>query len=194
MFTSCLKYDEITVPQVICSDDTSHTKFQIAIYLFKVLSKLPSKTKVLKIWSDGPSSQFKNKFMAALIQLLETRFKVKVVWNFFATSHGKGSVDGLGAVVKNRVKRLVKSRRVIVNSSADFVNAFNLEHSLINVVNLNESEAKKIRTLLKLDSVFDSAKSVPNIFTAHQLQVDPKSKKVIGFCTSQEGYKSFNVK
>lgn len=189
MFTSSLKFAHDTLPQVVCSDNSSHTKFEIAIYLFKVLTNLPPKTKILKVWSDGPTSQFKNKFTGALIQLFEKKFKLKIYWNFFATSHCKGCVDGLGAVAKNRVRRLVKSRQATVNCADDFVNAFNLEDSIINVIHLSDTEALKIRRQLKLDDIFDSAQSVPYIFGYHQLQVI--STKVVGFCLSEEGY---NVK
>lgn len=175
-----------TVPQVICSDDTAHTKIQIAIYLFKILAKLPSKTEILKIWSDGPNNQFKNKYIAALIKPFEEIFKIKIYWNFFATSHGKGCVDGIGAVVKNRVRRLMNSRQKIVNGSSDFVDGFNSENSVIGVMNMTECEAEKIRSDLKLDDIFNSAKAVPKIFSYHQLQVI--NDKIVGNATSVEGY------
>lgn len=190
MFTACLKYDTETIPQVISSDDTSHTKFEIAIYLYKTLLKLPRTTKILKMWSDGPNSQFKNKFICALILLFEKIFNIKIYWNFFATSHGKGCVDGFGSVVKNRVRRLVNSRKAVVNSSIDFVNAFNSEESVINVIHMSESEAQKIRSKLNLDHIFDNARPLPDIFTFHHLHT--VDGKVIGSCTSQEGYNLSN--
>lgn len=111
--------------------------------------------------------------------------RTSVHWNFFATSHGKGSVDGFGSVVKNRVRRLVNSRQVVVNSSIDFVNAFNREDSVMNVIHMSESEAEQIRYKLDLDFIFATAKPVPNIFTFHHLEVN--NGKVIGHCTSRDG-------
>lgn len=181
-----MKFRLQTISQVICSDDTSHTKTSISIYLHKILSKLPSETKVLKIWSDGPNNQFKNKYIGALVKHFEKLFAVKIFWNFFATSHGKGCVDGIGAVVKNRVRRLMNSRKSIVNCSLDFVNAFNSEHSIINVINMSCDEAERIRQKLKLDDIFDNAKAVRNIFNFHQLQV--VNDNIVGYCTSSEGY------
>ena len=32
-----------------------------------------------------------------------------MIWNFFATSHGKGDIDGLGGAGKRSVRRLVES-------------------------------------------------------------------------------------
>lgn len=145
--------------------------------------------KTLKIWSDGPNNQFKNRFTATLIKLFETYKKIKIFWNFFATAHGKGSVDGIGAVVKNRVKRLVKSRHSIVNCSSDFCQAFNSENSVIEVMHMPESETTKIRKGLKLDDVFAAAPAVAEVFSFHQLQLI--DQKVKGFTTSQEGYDYF---
>lgn len=127
--------------------------------------------------------------MAAFVKTLETVFKLKVFWNFFATSHGKGSVDGIGAAVKNRVKRLVKSRHAIVNCSKNFAEAYNSEDSVIEVMDMNEKEMKKIHKDLQLDEVFGSAPIVSDIFGFHQIQAIDGN--IIGFTTSQEGYDHF---
>lgn len=39
---------------------------------------------------------------------------------FFATSHGKGAVDGVGAVVKRKVWQLVKAQNLILKNARDF--------------------------------------------------------------------------
>ncbi len=186
MFTSCLKCSSELTPSVIVADNTKHTKNEIGCYLYKTILKLPPTAKTLKIWSDGPNNQFKNKYTAALLKFFENYFQIKIFWNFFATSHGKGCVDGIGAVVKNRVKRLVKSRKAIVNCSKDFVDTFNLEDSVISVVDMSEEESTQIFKNLKLNLVFDSAPAIPNIFSFHQLQV--VNGKIVGFSTSEEGY------
>lgn len=173
-------------PGVISTDNTKHTKNEIACYMYKVISKLPPTAKTLKIWSDGPNNQFKNKYTAALLKFFENYFKIKIFWNFFATSHGKGSVDGIGATVKKRVKRLVKSRKVIVNCSKDFVDAFNSEKSVIDVIDMPEDEATQIFNDLKLHDVFNFAPAIPNVFSYHQLQLF--NDKIVGFTTSEEGY------
>lgn len=185
-FTSCLKRFDCPCPTVITSDNTKHTKDEIGCYLFKLFSKLPAETKIVKVWSDWPNNQFKNRFIAALLKFFEERLKIKIIRNFFATSHGKDCVDGLGAVVKNRVKRLVKSRKAIVNCTKSFVDAFNSESSIMDLIFMSESEAKQIHNNLKLNDVFISAPPVPNVFSYHQLQT--LNGKVIGFTTSKEGY------
>jgi hypothetical protein len=41
-------------------------------------------------------------------------------WNFFATSHGKGEVDGIGGCAKRAVWQRVKARQATVANAADF--------------------------------------------------------------------------
>lgn len=88
LFTTALHHNNEFCSKVFVSDNLTHTKETVIPYLYKLLTDLPKS--ILKIWSDGPSSQFKNRFIAAIIPQFGEEFGVKLVWNFFATSHGKG--------------------------------------------------------------------------------------------------------
>ena len=81
---------------------------------------LQSDAKVLHIWPDGPNSQFKNRFIANCISWIEKTFNVKVHWNFFASSHGKGSVDGIGGTIERIAANLVTSRKEMITDSSKF--------------------------------------------------------------------------
>ncbi len=50
----------------------------------------------IAFFSDGAASQFKQRFLFHNIIYLEEVYGIKTTWNFFATSHGKGAVDGTG--------------------------------------------------------------------------------------------------
>ncbi|CAF3654635.1 unnamed protein product [Rotaria socialis] len=64
----------------------------------------PLITKIVYL-SDGCSAHFKNNFsMLNLIKHNED-YQYKAEWIFYSTSHGKGPVDGLGAVVKSAARR-----------------------------------------------------------------------------------------
>ena len=63
------------------------------------------------IFSDGPSSQFKSKYMARFYSILQ-RKGLSIEWHFFATLHGKGVVDGLGGTVKRVAWNAVLTRNV----------------------------------------------------------------------------------
>ena len=72
-------------PAVVISDDVSHSKDSVLVFLDTLLtSLLQSDTNILQVWSDGPSSQFKNRFVANCLPWFENKFKLKIHWNFFA--------------------------------------------------------------------------------------------------------------
>ena len=92
---------EVKEPYVIISDNLDHTKVAVFTYMDTILSNLRMKypgIKTVHVFSDGASSQFKQRYLFANLNLWETKLKIKLEWNFFATSHGKGAVDGLGAL------------------------------------------------------------------------------------------------
>ena len=65
--------------------------------------------KEVHIFSDGAARQFKQKYTLSLLAVFECRYGVKSTWSFFATSHGKGVVDGIGATIKGAVWRKIRS-------------------------------------------------------------------------------------
>ena len=81
----------------------------------------------IKVFSDGCAAQFKNRFTIMNICFMTEDFCVSGEWAFFASSHGKSSVDAVGGTVKRSVWREVKARKLIVNDA----NAFYEEASKI---------------------------------------------------------------
>ena len=84
---------------------------------------LQSDAQVLHIWPDSPNSKFKNRFIANCILWFEKTFNVKVHWNFFASSHAKGSVDGIGGTIERIAANLVTSRKEMITDSSEFTDA-----------------------------------------------------------------------
>lgn len=120
LFTCSLYYNCKQHSIVIVSDSTDHTNDTVVDNMSRVLEELPTTIRKVKIWSDGPSSQFKNKYIAASLRFLENKHNVKIQWNYFATSHGKGPVDGIGGSVKRQVRQAVLSRKDHVYNATDF--------------------------------------------------------------------------
>lgn len=188
LFTTAMFHNELMQPKVYVSNNLKHTKETIVPYLYKLLTDMPKSVKVLKIWSDGPSSQFKNKFIAATIPILEKEFGIKIFWNYFATSHGKGCIDGIGATAKMIVRKHVKARDCVVNSANEFVEAFHRTDSSIICEEVEEDDFKEINTMLGMEDVFKAAKDVRGIASSHQIQVI--NGKIHSFTTTEEGYKN----
>jgi hypothetical protein len=63
------------------------------------------------VWSDGCSSQFKSArawyFVSrypSLIRSLDLIDGCQMCWNYFGSGHGKGEVDGTGALLKREIR------------------------------------------------------------------------------------------
>ena len=69
---------------------------------------------------DGPVSQFKNKYILAILAPMQRKHGIEITWNFFPTSHSKGPVDGIGGAVKRLVWNAIRSRTVIVTNTSSF--------------------------------------------------------------------------
>ena len=74
--------------------------------MLKILSQLllkhPTIT-VLSLFSDGAAQHFKQSFFFNAVTHLPNLLGVehlKIIYDFFATSHGKGAVDGIGGSAK----------------------------------------------------------------------------------------------
>ncbi|CAF1620097.1 unnamed protein product, partial [Didymodactylos carnosus] len=55
------------------------------------------------VYTDGAASQFKQRYLFQNLTRTVAEHALKLSWNFFATSHGKGVVDAIGGTVKRMV-------------------------------------------------------------------------------------------
>ncbi|KXJ09468.1 THAP domain-containing protein 2 [Exaiptasia diaphana] len=162
-----------TTGNVICSshaiisDDLGHEKKSIAVFLHKVLNTFlkenhPHVTDVY-LFSEGPSLQFKNKFMVKLLLTLNHQLGIRISWHYFATSHGKGAVDGIGASVKRSVWLAVSTRKVVsVVSAKAFAEAAQQFCTKIRITLITAKEMKEKCQELKLHECFDKATAIPD--------------------------------
>lgn len=123
LFTAAIWTQDQIQSYSVVTDDLDHSKRTIVPYIDRLFEELPKDITSVHIWSDGPSSQFKNKFIATALPVLEKKHKIKIFWSFFAASHGKGPTDGTGGALKNQVWTAVRTREVIVCNAMDFSGA-----------------------------------------------------------------------
>jgi hypothetical protein len=101
-----------------------------------------SNVRTVRMWSDGPSSQFKNHYMFHFLKLLCKRYNLNLTqWNFFASSHGKGAVDGVGGSAKRIVWQRIKSRQATVKDANDFVTVLSASGSDISARLITDFES-----------------------------------------------------
>ena len=90
------------------SDDKNHKAAATWASLEKLLEKVDlSDTSTLYIISDSPINQYRNMYYFYLAQLFAFLRGVVLIWVFTETGHGKGPMDGVGAVVKNAIEDVV---------------------------------------------------------------------------------------
>lgn len=66
----------------------------------------------LEFFSDGAASQFKQHYLFSNLGWFKESYSLdELTWNFFATSHGKGAVDGVGGAIKRLVHRQIMGRK-----------------------------------------------------------------------------------
>ena len=86
----------------------------------------------------------------ASVNMLSKKYNVKLSWNFSATSHGKGPVDGAGATLKRHAMEKVQTHKVTINNVDEFYQAIrdsNIKVTLINTTELQIYSNKYLETL-----------------------------------------------
>lgn len=89
--------------------------------VFGFLKENYPKVKNIHFFSDGPSTQYrqKKKFYLLNTRLFDLGFSF-ASWNFFEAGHGKGSPDGVGGSVKRTADRILASGVNIPDASTLF--------------------------------------------------------------------------
>jgi hypothetical protein len=157
---------------VVASDNITHDKNAVIAYIIILLKKygLPNgDVHTLNIFTDGPSSQMKNRFIYAILDNLRIHLQLRsLTWSFFASSHGKGPVDGIGGTAKRLVWRAIQTRKAFsVLNAKDFITV--LEQTGTNINGILSSPLAEEEALEAVDalSVFQRAVKISDISSDH---------------------------
>ena len=71
LFTAAISFNGKQHSKVIASDNLDHGKDAVVAYVDYLLDTLPASVKTVSVWSDGPSSQFKNDFKTNIKSALD---------------------------------------------------------------------------------------------------------------------------
>ena len=174
LFTVCVWMHQKQKSFVFVSNDLDHDKTSVIVFMNKLLSMLSIDHGVINfdIFSDGPSSQFKNQYVFNYLpQLCERNSIGRLAWHFFATSHGKGAVDGIGGTVKRNVWMATLARKVIVRSLHDFCAvASELSHK-VEIIKMTAAEIAAEADKLRLAEFFAKSSAIKEIKKQHYVAV-----------------------
>ena len=99
---------------------------------------------------------------------------MELAWHFFATSHGKGAVDGIGGIAKRSVWRAVCNRKCIVTDAKSFTSVAKEVCKGITFILVTSEEILKQSDLLQLSTIFNTSIKIPNIIKVHFIEAASK--------------------
>jgi len=162
-----------TSSYVVISNDTSHSKFCVWTFLRKIVSDIKENDPLvdkLMIFSDNCAGQFKNKYSMSALGQMEADFSIDIEWNFFASSHGKGAVDGIRGTVKRHVWTAVKgNRNVHIETANDFHKYIVDKVNGVKSFYIDKSEILDNTSFLQI--YWQNVLPIPDIQSSHHFRV-----------------------
>lgn len=143
--------------------------------LFQYIQQTFPKIDTIHVQSDGPSSQYRNRFNFFYITKVQDIFPELnfLTWNFSIAGHGKGAADGIRAVVKRSADMAVNTGNNVTNVS-NFV--YNVQ-PLLNKVKLVQVEATYIEK--KKNERPKMVTQVPGNLQIHQVTWSSSCKRML---------------
>jgi len=173
LFTAAFYHgNEACKSYLIVTDSQDKGKDAVNTYLKELIRREEQNLKQkLVIFTDGPSAEFKNRFMVKLLvdlsQLLANTCK-KVEWKYFATSHS----------AKSLVRRSVMARGdgVTVQSSSDFAKEASRLMPKVSVVHVTQEDVNKC---VKETDPWSDMKEVPGVSQTHFMTCYPNKRVML---------------
>ena len=130
--------------------------------------KLPSLEEIL-FFSDGAASQFKQRYLIHNLTRMSYEYQLTLSWHFFATSHAKGVVNGIGGNIKRMVWKQISTKKDKCENAADFVNIAKTKSKAIIIEEITQKDIDESTT--QLQTFFTNTKSVNDIQKLHSITV-----------------------
>lgn len=185
LFTAATFFRGECQTYLICSDTPEKGKNTIYAFVNALYETIPQDDaiQIETIFTDGPSSEFKNKYMIKVLNGLTNLYGKPFEWKYFATSHGKGVVDGIGGRAKSlvRTKCLSKSETTCVQSSTDFFKVVQEMMPRTKVIHISKQEIEEIT---RRDNPWEQIPDAPGIRKVHHIRT--ASEKVLLYHTSMD--------
>lgn len=176
LFTAFVQSKSENFSFALPSLDVTHDKFVVDSALkiiFNHIRTILPNVEEVNCFSDGAASQFKQRFHFRNFTRIANERKINLSWNFFATSHGKGVVDGIGGTVK----RLVWSAILAgggCRSAEDFIALAKKKTQKIILIEITRNDIDSSKT--ELENLFRTAKSIPETLKMHSVKVIDKDE------------------
>lgn len=178
IFTCVAWMFDKTMSFAVISDSLSHSKIDVYVFITTIIKQIKNQHgnfERILLFSDGSSCQFKNKFIFWSLADLRANFGCKTIeWNYFATSHGKGAVDGVGAIIKRKVWSLTKTKNLVLNDALAFYNCAQQHIAGIKMLYIEADRVNKMST--SIIKKWEDIPNVPGIRKIHSIYSDKNVK------------------
>lgn len=170
LFTAAVFYKGECKTYLICSDCQSKDKNTVFVFIDflydEIIRSGGDQPNLETIWSDGPSSEFKNKFTVKMLQILSEKYNRGFAWKYFATAHGKGIIDGIGGNVKRlvRQKMMAQGEGCVVQSAKDFAE---LASQIVSNTHIFYVTEDHILTVISSQKPWENVVVIPGIQSLH---------------------------
>ena len=112
--------------------------------LFDYLVKTYSSVKLINVFSDSATSQFKQRYLFSNLYEWKKEFSINLIWNFFAMSHSKDAVDGIRGTIKRSVWRPVKANSLSPHDAKSYAEIAKDQSPNITIILVTSDEVKQI--------------------------------------------------
>ena len=180
LYTVMIWFIDCSKSMVLLSDNNNDktTVVPYTLHIIKaVMDLFGDEIKEIDFWTDGSSSQYKNKYVFAFIgiKLPEIFPSLKICCNYSATSCGKGAVDGVGGTIKHLATRAIIIRKAIITRKAILNNADSLLKAVQDKTKtilaiIDESQMKEILSDMEIPSLQEKLNAVPGIKHVHCIE------------------------
>ncbi|CAF1505309.1 unnamed protein product [Rotaria sordida] len=119
----------------LVSNSTKHDKYSVITCLEILVNEITSMIPDVKqfFFPDNASSQFKNRYIIIHLTTMLDVLDIDFSWSYFASSNGKGVVDGVGGTLKRLVwLEIMAGKRC--SSAEDFVRICQEKTKTISVI------------------------------------------------------------
>lgn len=138
----------------------------------------------LHFYSDGPTSQYRNKKNFYLLSQIETYGFTHATWSFFEAAHGKGAADGIGGAVKRTLDSTVAHGEDIPDAKTAY--EVLSEKGLIKMFYIPPEDIKALQ-----EELVKNLKPLPNTLKIHQVIFKDKNsvnfRNLSCFCKNLSG-------
>ena len=180
LYTVMIWFRDQSISVILLSDNKYHDKTTVVPYTAYVLNYIKEhfedNVHDTEIWTDGPSSQFRNKYIFEFIGItLPQLIAYNVFWNYSATSHGKGAVDGVSGTINRVVTQALVTRKVILKDAVSMFNAVN-EKTKLHLAVMTQEYIESTLWDLGMHILWQDISALPGTMHIHQVEQIGKGK------------------